>query len=653
MNNVRKTRSYPSNRFRDLSARAFTRLASMLLVAPLLASAQVPGTIDYRGFLTDNSGQPLSGTVQVQFRIYDVETGGSALWEETHGAVSVAAGRFDVAIGSNTPLRDDLNIEGFDRTLFLGLSVNAGAELAPRLPLPGGVMSFAAAPTPSGETRVDCAAGESVAQAIARAPAGGRYVIEVAGDCRENLRIVRDRVTLRGVGGARLLGVAPSTSTFGYAIWAAGARSVVIDGITIEPDAGGTDPARGLLSTDNSSVSLVNATLLQGFDQSGIVLVENSTLEVFDSTITGNGEDGVAVLHGSFLEGRNATITNNGNDGIDIHNNGSAVLTGSTITGNTRYAAIVTLGSSLALDGNNLLESSLPNLDAGATIGLFDKGFLRVSGPNNTITNTVPVNYDSSDPYSNGGGAALQAQRNSSARLDRGTSTINGLVNVFNLSTIDMRDTVINGHLIIDALQSNMRLRNQGNSILNGNVWDPWQKFSVIRTPNSEAVLVNGFVDCRNNTSTGVNVDFQDPDDGYINCSARPTDLAVSIEGPPGAVQVGNPMTYSLRLQNLSLSPFAEAVNVTARMFVDGTNFQLQPLVPSTTCSGIGAGPFSGEQEIVCFFEGVGPQDIDIDVVDVTSADAGTVDVRATFTLFNPDTNASNDTASIRTTVTP
>ena len=67
------------------------------------------------------------------FRMYDVDTGGTEFWTETHTSVPVANGVFSVQLGSVTPFRD-------------------AAAQAARLVLEGGGASAALAPAdPEGQ----------------------------------------------------------------------------------------------------------------------------------------------------------------------------------------------------------------------------------------------------------------------------------------------------------------------------------------------------------------------------------------------------------------------------------------------------------------------------------------------------------------------
>jgi hypothetical protein len=107
------------------------------LAAPLrVPSATSTSTISYQGRLADSAGNPLTGKVSLEFRIYDVPTGGTPLWTEmwTGGnAVDVSDGLFNVMLGSiDNTLAD--SIEGHDE-LYLGITVGTDSEMEPRVQL--------------------------------------------------------------------------------------------------------------------------------------------------------------------------------------------------------------------------------------------------------------------------------------------------------------------------------------------------------------------------------------------------------------------------------------------------------------------------------------------------------------------------------------
>jgi hypothetical protein len=101
-------------------------------IAAVAVQAQVPRTISYQGILADNLGNYLpDGNHSLQLALYDQASGGNQVYTETQN-VPVVRGVFNAIIGSVTPLPTTLS---FDRAYFLGVSVDGGAELAPRTPL--------------------------------------------------------------------------------------------------------------------------------------------------------------------------------------------------------------------------------------------------------------------------------------------------------------------------------------------------------------------------------------------------------------------------------------------------------------------------------------------------------------------------------------
>ena len=96
--------------------------------APLLA--QAPATVNHQGYLVDSDGVPFSGNFVLTFRLYDTDEAGTELWSEMHG-LELVDGLFQVVLGSVEPL-DGLP---FDEPYWIGISINSGDELQPRLPL--------------------------------------------------------------------------------------------------------------------------------------------------------------------------------------------------------------------------------------------------------------------------------------------------------------------------------------------------------------------------------------------------------------------------------------------------------------------------------------------------------------------------------------
>ena len=86
----------------------------------------------FQGVLRDQTGRSVAdGSYTMTFKLYTAQTGGSALWTETHPEVQVKQGVYIVYLGSVTSLAS----VGFDVQYYLGVTVGSGAEFSPRVTL--------------------------------------------------------------------------------------------------------------------------------------------------------------------------------------------------------------------------------------------------------------------------------------------------------------------------------------------------------------------------------------------------------------------------------------------------------------------------------------------------------------------------------------
>ena len=94
------------------------------------SQAAIPQTLNFQGYLTNTAGTPITGTVAMVLSIYAQESGGTALWTESHPDVVLLSGVYNILLGSITPL-------GllFNAPYYLGIQVGTDPEMTPRLPL--------------------------------------------------------------------------------------------------------------------------------------------------------------------------------------------------------------------------------------------------------------------------------------------------------------------------------------------------------------------------------------------------------------------------------------------------------------------------------------------------------------------------------------
>ncbi len=114
------------------SLRTLVVLAALgALLAPAAAWA-LPDHILQEGLLLDADELPLEGQHRLRVRLYPTAAGGAPIFEEVHPAVVVFQGYYAIAIGSEQALPPGL----FGQPeLYLGLSIDGGAELTPRTAL--------------------------------------------------------------------------------------------------------------------------------------------------------------------------------------------------------------------------------------------------------------------------------------------------------------------------------------------------------------------------------------------------------------------------------------------------------------------------------------------------------------------------------------
>ena len=111
-------------------------LGLFLALTPLSGFAEVPHDMAYQGRLTDAVGAPLAGPVNLKVGIFDVLSGGTALYTEDHvGVVLDNNGAFTVRLGTGS-----LKVGTFNPALFSGVNrylevVVDDETLAPRQPL--------------------------------------------------------------------------------------------------------------------------------------------------------------------------------------------------------------------------------------------------------------------------------------------------------------------------------------------------------------------------------------------------------------------------------------------------------------------------------------------------------------------------------------
>ena len=91
-------------------------------------SAQVPRLVRFGATLKDESGNPLSGTLNLTFSLYSDQTGGTPLWQETQNLVLDVNGHYSALLGSTQPNGVPLALFTSGEAQWLGVQPRGQAE---------------------------------------------------------------------------------------------------------------------------------------------------------------------------------------------------------------------------------------------------------------------------------------------------------------------------------------------------------------------------------------------------------------------------------------------------------------------------------------------------------------------------------------------
>jgi hypothetical protein len=385
----------------------------ILLFLAVFCVAQTPATMNYQGKLTDASGVAVSGPVNIVFRVFDVETGGTALWSETRSSIPVTNGLFDVILGEVTPL--DIP---FDRQYWIELQI--GSEtLSPREKLATVPYSFrtAIADSLSGGVPGDNW-GSQVASTSARLSGDG-----TAGSPLD--------IAQQGASSGQTLkwnGTSWAPAADNNTTYSAG-NGISLSGTTFSVAAGTglTQDASGLSHTahtgDATGASALTVVGIQGRSVTSTAPTSNQVLKWNGSAwAPADDEEGTGTV--------TSIVTNNGITGGPITTSGTIGLTGQALalhnlssngliarTGSGTVAArTITAGSGISVTNGNGVSGNPTITNEGVTSLTAGTGISLSGG-------TGAVNISNSAPWTSSSGDYIQ---NQSASTQTGNFRING-----------------------------------------------------------------------------------------------------------------------------------------------------------------------------------------------------------------------------------
>ena len=117
----------------------------------------------YQGRLNNSAGIPLTAAVPMTFKLYNVSSAGTALWQEQWTSVQVTGGLFNVMLGSQIAIPQSI-VTG-NTSLWLGITVDTDSEMTPRIQLGSVPFSGQALAVPAGSIGTTQLANNSVTSA--------------------------------------------------------------------------------------------------------------------------------------------------------------------------------------------------------------------------------------------------------------------------------------------------------------------------------------------------------------------------------------------------------------------------------------------------------------------------------------------------------
>ena len=109
--------------FRKTVHKRLMIIGLVILVGILLAGCMAP-QFTYQGVLTDASGNPYNGQVTITYRLFNDETSGTEIYDQTEN-VTVTDGRFDSVVGPNTAVAG-LTPKDLAQPLWIEIQIDNG-----------------------------------------------------------------------------------------------------------------------------------------------------------------------------------------------------------------------------------------------------------------------------------------------------------------------------------------------------------------------------------------------------------------------------------------------------------------------------------------------------------------------------------------------
>ncbi len=301
----------------------FTTIILLSLTSNIFAQS-IPQTINYQGVLKDAAGVLVpNGDYNLTFKLYNVQTGGTSLWNETK-AINVVGGIVNTQLGSVTPIPSATFVEA----IWLGITVAAGIELTPRIALSSVPYSFMSMNVPDGSiTATKIATGE-----VVKSLNGLKDNVNIAAGSNVAITPIGNTLTISstGGGGGTVTQINTGAGLIGGPIMTSGMISIPNDGISDVMLQNNSVTSSKITDGTINAVDIGNSQVLKSLNtlKDNVTLVAGSNISIspsgqnltIASTSSGMGGSGTANYIPIFTSGTtlgNSFISQN-SVGIDI-----------------------------------------------------------------------------------------------------------------------------------------------------------------------------------------------------------------------------------------------------------------------------------------------------------------------------------------------
>ncbi len=468
--------------------------ASLAVLVATGADAALPRTLHHQGRLSSTTGAPLQGAYNFTFRLYDVASGGAALWTENQNGVATdTEGLYAVVLGSVTPLS-----LAFDTTYYLSIEIGGAGEMSPRQALgaaPYALRAAIAESLPAGLTIGRITSSETISASyfsgngagltnvaitsvvgtihVADSTVGVLPLVRISGDTLTRTQMISYTDALRIHDST--VGVLPFTRVSGDTVTgvavAAGdaALSARLDAVRISDSTTQALPftrvsgdtitgaqARALTwSLADSTTGALPLTRLSG-DTISRLEVLTTRFSLADSTIGTLAGDSVAAARSQLNVDSPTLVVDAANNrvGIDSSAPAAALSVGGSVLALDTVTARVFVGSGSALTGVSASSVNAPNINGPIHLADSTTASLpvaRVNGAINLVDSTtgaLPVTRISGDTITGAQARALTWSLVDSTTGSLPAARVNGSVSLADSTSGALPLTRVSGDTI-------------------------------------------------------------------------------------------------------------------------------------------------------------------------------------------------------------